>query len=385
MCGGRGGAALVLALVACVLVPPQAGHAYGRATATGDQWLQPATDWDLVDDALTVAEGAVAALGLRIEHMYEDVYVGLAMVVDQLRLEIRRVQPALENAIKVARKSPPNKRPSYAKATRMLNRTRVVFNLALDIYQRGVPAYLGTLTRETAAGLFPIMRLGKWAFDFPPTRVSAALMEPPVPYKEFLEDFSDNCLSEVSRARKPEECKISKLCWDKMTDPFTDGYWLTHEIFYALIAYSSPCRHQFEHLLLRVNGQRDMRAFLRRTCSNIFRDATLESRHGVPEGYQDLFIEQVGFCGLAGFPEFYRPEWIRAIRSWQRSDGCFQGAFLDGVDPYKDFTTKKPGRTKRAEKILADRCRPHKTVLGAIAMATGLKYLVNLNNLTDTA
>lgn len=80
-CGGRGArAVLVLSLVACVLVPPQAGQADGRA-ATGDQWLPPATDWDLVDDALSVAEGSVAALGQRIEHLYEDIYIGLAMVV----------------------------------------------------------------------------------------------------------------------------------------------------------------------------------------------------------------------------------------------------------------------------------------------------------------
>lgn len=265
----------------------------------------------------------------------------------------------------------------------MLNRTRELFKVALDIYQRGAPAFLDTLTTESAAGLFPLMRLGNWAFDFPPSRLSVALMEAPVPSKGFLEDFSDLCILELSTPRVPEECNISTRCANQMTDPFTDGYWLTHEIFYALIAYASPCRHQLEQLL-SADGQKDIRTFLRRTCSNIFRDATFESSRGVPEMFQDLFIEQVGFCGLAGFPEFYRPEWIRAIRSWQRTDGCFTDALEVIEDPSTTFK-RKPGRTKREEKILEDRCRPHKTVLGAIAMSTGLKYLVNANNLTATA
>lgn len=38
-------------------------------------------DWDLVDTALTVAERSIAAIGARAENLYEDIIIGLAMVI----------------------------------------------------------------------------------------------------------------------------------------------------------------------------------------------------------------------------------------------------------------------------------------------------------------
>ncbi|KAL3185270.1 hypothetical protein MRX96_031129 [Rhipicephalus microplus] len=75
----------------------------------------------------------------------------------------------------------------------------------------------------------------------------------------------------------------------------------------------------------------------------------------------------LGLYALAGFPEFYKPERIRAIRSWQRGDGCFNDSLEIVGDPLTTFK-RKPARTKRAEIRLEDRCGPHKTILGAIAM-----------------
>ncbi|XP_049270206.1 UPF0764 protein C16orf89 homolog [Rhipicephalus sanguineus] len=409
--------------------------------AAEEKWSTArATDWDLVDDALSVAEGSVTALGNRIEYLYEDIYIGLAMVVDQLRLEVRRFQPALESALRAARQLRAQSREaqfSLTKAAAALNRTRELFKLSLDIYQRGAALFLDTLTMESAAALLPIIRLGNWAFDFPPSRVSSDFMKVPRSSEEFLEDFSDFCILELSTPRKPEECRISSKCFDLMTDPYRDGYWLTHELFYALIAYVSPCRQRLQELL-RDHREMNIKTFLHQTCSNIYRDAIFESKQGLSELFQDLFIEQVnilkvfrengsglnftvemmkdgalqfldlqtvflaslictvvvffslslsllvGFCGLAGFPEFYKPEWIRAIRSWQRADGCFTDSLEIVDDPLTTFK-RKPARTKRAEIRLEDRCRPHKTILGAIAMSAGLKYLINSNNLTISA
>ncbi|XP_075747227.1 UPF0764 protein C16orf89 homolog [Rhipicephalus microplus] len=371
----------VAAVLACSLSAPPGARAL---VAAEEKWSTArATDWDLVDDALSVAEGSVTALGNRLEYLYEDIYIGLAMVVDQLRLEVRRFQPALESALRAARQSRAQSKEaqhSLTKAATALNRTRELFKLSLDIYQRGAPLFLDTLTVESAAALLPIIRLGNWAFDFPPSRVNADFMKIPLGSEGFLEDFSDFCILEVSTPRKPEDCRISSQCFDLMTDPYTDGYWLTHEVFYTLIAYVSPCRQRLQELL-RDHREMNIITFLHQTCSNIYRDALFESKQGLTERFQDLFIEQVGFCGLAGFPEFYKPEWIRAIRSWQREDGCFSDSLEIVDDPLTTFK-RKPARTKRAEIRLQDRCRPHKTILGAIAMSAGLKYLINSHNLT---
>ncbi|KAL1437041.1 hypothetical protein MTO96_049049 [Rhipicephalus appendiculatus] len=95
---------------------------------------------------------------------------------------------------------------------------------------------------ESAAALLPIIRLGNWAFDFPPSGVNPDYMKIPLASEGFLEDFSDFCILELSTPRKPEDCRISSKCFDLMTDPYTDGYWLTHEVFYTLIAYVVSAR-----------------------------------------------------------------------------------------------------------------------------------------------
>ncbi|KAL3221736.1 hypothetical protein MRX96_029219 [Rhipicephalus microplus] len=354
---------VVAAVLACSLSAPLGARAL---VAAEEKWSTArATDWDLVDDALSVAEGSVTALGNRLEYLYEDIYIGLAMVVDQLRLEVRRFQPALESALRAARQSRAQSKEaqhSLTKAATALNRTRELFKLSLDIYQRGAPLFLipspWSQPQDTAKRgyfssqlCFPFIRLGNWAFDFSPSRVNTDFMKIPLGSEGFLEDFSDFCILEVSTPRKPEDCRISSQCFDLMTDPYTDGYWLTHEVFYTLIAYVSPCRQRLQELL-RDHREMNIITFLHQTCSNIYRDALFESKQGLTERFQDLFIEQgkfhllhlfftylkfrqyvLGFCGLAGFPEFYKPEWIRAIRSWQREDGCFSDSLEIVDDP----------------------------------------------------
>ncbi|KAL1437040.1 hypothetical protein MTO96_049048 [Rhipicephalus appendiculatus] len=62
-----------LLAVAAVLACSISARLGARAVVAADErWSTArATDWDLVDDALSVAEGSVTALGNRIEYLYE--------------------------------------------------------------------------------------------------------------------------------------------------------------------------------------------------------------------------------------------------------------------------------------------------------------------------
>ncbi|KAM7301636.1 UPF0764 protein C16orf89 isoform X2 [Ixodes scapularis] len=225
-----------------------------------------------------------------------------------------------------------------------------------------------------AFSLLQNMNFASWSFDFPELHVNNSLVTSPGRERTFSEAFSDSCVYQLTRTRSPDECKISNPCFDFMTQPHTSHYWLTHQVFYTLIGIKSECRDRLLSLLAEHQG--GLKSFLIKTCSNVMRDALNAKDEGFPETLQDLFIEQIGFCGMAGFPEFYRPDWIRTIQSWEREDGCFSDH--RDWDPQRAFENHFPLlRNKRSEIFLKDDCRFHKTILGAITMTTGLKFLLS--------
>ncbi|KAJ1097826.1 hypothetical protein NDU88_002942 [Pleurodeles waltl] len=45
---------------------------------------------------------------------------------------------------------------------------------------------------------------------------------------------------------------------------------------------------------------------------------------GYPFGQQDLFMENIMFCGMCGFSDFLKSKWLKKILAWQDLEtGCF--------------------------------------------------------------
>ncbi|CAN7996864.1 unnamed protein product [Ixodes hexagonus] len=326
-------------------------------------------DWDLIDTALDVAERSIAAIAKRRQYLYDDIFVGLTMTMDQLGLTIHLLETSQPDQAAIGSRS----LPGDDRWGETLQRSKALANATAGLHNWGIVMLQSVADPQHMMGMLPLVRPGSWSFDFSDMRTNSSLVTPPRDLRPFSEDFSDSCIYKLTQTRSPEKCAISDACFKVMTNPYTTGYWLTHEVFYVLIGIMSQCRGRLLSLLAEHRG--GVKNFLIETCSNIMRDVLIATQHGYPERLQDLFIEQIGFCGLAGFPEFYQPEWIRRIRSWERKDGCFSDHRTWGLQ--NSFESKwSLLRNKRSEIFLKDDCRFHKTILGAITMTTGLKFLL---------
>ncbi|XP_029827802.2 UPF0764 protein C16orf89 isoform X2 [Ixodes scapularis] len=327
-------------------------------------------NWELVDTALSVAERSIAAIGQRRQYLFDDVFLGLRMVMDQLQIVVHRLETSHPEEDAVGSRSS----PESVLWRRALVRSKALVNATSELFDWGIVRYQKVQDPLHMKVMLPLVRPGSWSFDFPELHVNNSLVTSPGRERTFSEAFSDSCVYQLTRTRTPDECKISNPCFDFMTQPHTSHYWLTHQVFYTLIGIKSECRDRLLSLLAEHQG--GLKSFLIKTCSNVMRDALNAKDEGFPETLQDLFIEQIGFCGMAGFPDFYRPDWIRTIQSWEREDGCFSDH--RDWDPQRAFENHFPLlRNKRSEIFLKDDCRFHKTILGAITMTTGLKFLLS--------
>ena len=78
---------------------------------------------------------------------------------------------------------------------------------------------------------------------------------------------------------------------------------------------------------------------------------------------QDLFMENVLFCGYLGFVEFLKNSlWNKSILNWQtQQSGCYQ------VDILKINHNLAP--KKRRDTIVGNRCSLHKTSIAIAAIS----------------
>ncbi len=100
---------------------------------------------------------------------------------------------------------------------------------------------------------------------------------------------------------------------------------------------------------------------------------------------------KVGFCGYLGYTNFFREDWLQAILSWQSKSGL--GCFIKNVNSPVGIVThdipikkledcNKNGEIQDPES--KDKCLPHFTAVGLIALSAHWDYLLDLNsNLQD--
>ncbi|KAL3310916.1 hypothetical protein Ciccas_010511 [Cichlidogyrus casuarinus] len=113
----------------------------------------------------------------------------------------------------------------------------------------------------------------------------------------------------------------------------------------------------------------------------IYNDAEKYASTGsvIPE-LHDLFMEQIGLCGEAGYTEMARSDWLSMILSWQDSSGCFKQMQSELMNQ-QNFDPKKYGNfRKRAETRIITRqgnhCLAHRTSVALSALSVYLRALV---------
>ncbi|CAI5792335.1 Chromosome 16 open reading frame 89 [Podarcis lilfordi] len=178
-------------------------------------------------------------------------------------------------------------------------------------------------------------------------------------------DTSDSCISILlGSGAGGTPCLVPDNCRSIMIKTHCSGYGLSHQLFYFLFAEMKGCsdplfhnaqyyKSVFCHLMMQINVEAEKQALLG------------------TEG--DLFTENILFCGLAGFSDFYKPRWLDIILNWQKRErGCFW--MFDSSSPVSEDHHKEARRVKRTEKILEGECASHNTAVAVGAIGGFLHY-----------
>nr|KAF6439895.1 hypothetical protein HJG63_001714 [Rousettus aegyptiacus] len=93
---------------------------------------------------------------------------------------------------------------------------------------------------------------------------------------------------------------------------------------------------------------------------------------------RDIFMENILFCGIGGFSDFYKLRWLEAILSWQKpQEGCFGRPDAEDEELSKAIQHQQHHlrRVKRREKLFADGCSSHNTAM-AVGALGGFLYIL---------
>ncbi|RWS23345.1 UPF0764 protein C16orf89-like isoform X2, partial [Leptotrombidium deliense] len=98
-------------------------------------------------------------------------------------------------------------------------------------------------------------------------------------------------------------------------------------------------------------------------CANMLHEMQLIAANNYEDKYQDLFMEQMTFCGLLGYKEFVsNSEWRSRVLDWQ-FEGCYRNV-----------------QEKRRESMInSRRCLNHKTSMGIGALVANIRFLVDVS------
>ncbi|XP_051569865.1 UPF0764 protein C16orf89 homolog [Myxocyprinus asiaticus] len=191
------------------------------------------------------------------------------------------------------------------------------------------------------------------------------------------EHLSDKCMTLLLGTWKDNgtPCIITKSCRDIMTQFGCLHYFLSHHLLYFMIGSMKGCSRMFKGDMrlscINITVEHYQRIY------NIMKSNQDIFRNGLPGQMQDIFIENILLCGLVGFSDFYKLDWIQSVLLWQYQEvGCFgkeedlKHLFIYLLDvPHK--------RVKKREKTLKDGCSSHITGVAVSALGGFLNYYLS--------
>ncbi|XP_068945907.1 UPF0764 protein C16orf89 homolog, partial [Petaurus breviceps papuanus] len=185
----------------------------------------------------------------------------------------------------------------------------------------------------------------------------------------FSEELSDSCMTLLLGTKKEglQPCTVTDLCRELMTKPDCTGYALSHQLLYFLFAKMKGCS---DGLFLQSKYYMDV------LCANMMALNLKTEEVGFPFLSQDLFLENIMFCGLSGYSDFYKPRWLQAILTWQQpKKGCFGKPYDNRKHLPRVVKDQQQSlrRVKRREKGFPDGCSSHNTAV-AVAALGGFLY-----------
>ncbi|XP_048188368.1 UPF0764 protein C16orf89 homolog [Perognathus longimembris pacificus] len=332
----RSGLLLLLLLLALPLRPftlPQPDTSQGKAAMAG-----------LILSAL---ERATLFLQKRLPGVNLDAVVGFQVLEEQLR------------GVQDTWAADPLLRPLSLRAGQLAAKLTPLLGKAIVYLKQSDPTYL----REFQPSIQP----GFWKLPHAWTRTNASLVYTWLdPHDSFSEDSSDLCLVQLlgTGSDQSKPCVLSDFCRALMTKAGRSGYSLSHQLLFFLWARMKGCvKSLFRHSQLYISI----------FCANMMVLNQRAEATGYAYPTQDLFMENIMFCGIAGFSDFFKLRWLEAILSWQRQqEGCF------GKPDTKDETPRHAlRRVRRREKLFTDGCSCHNTATAVGALGGFLFFLAS--------
>ncbi|EUB62713.1 UPF0764 protein C16orf89 -like protein [Echinococcus granulosus] len=196
------------------------------------------------------------------------------------------------------------------------------------------------------------------------------------------EVLSDHCLLEFTQHDSHPQCAISRECFANMNADNHTSYSLTHQILYYLVGIGARCDLQLIDLAGAEPHVESVEQKMAQFCAKIDSEARTLAKNDFPKEARDLFMEQVGMCGVAGFTQIARPEWLDRIVTWQNPhSGCYHRFRGENFDP-ENFNPLRYGNyRKRSEswmrggKSAEEACFSHRTAVALIALAAFARRL----------
>uniref|UniRef100_A0A8C5N4Z6 UPF0764 protein C16orf89 homolog n=1 Tax=Gouania willdenowi TaxID=441366 RepID=A0A8C5N4Z6_GOUWI len=299
---------------------------------------------EVIDDLLGSLSRGVTFLEQQHAHINLDGAVGYVML-----------QAELKEAVRTWPHSDPLSWAQRTSTVALLRRLDQSLEKAIAALKENDPKYY----REFE----PLL---SWSFWLIPQRWGPT--DPSLVYSSTLssecydEQLSDKCLTLLLGTWKMNgtPCIVTKPCRDTMTRFGCPHYSLSHQLLYFMIGNMNGCSEMLKGDTRASRVNISELHYQQIYCSNMMKTNQDVVRHGLSEQTLDIFIENILICGLAGFSDFYKSDWLQHILRLQDAEvGCF-GRDRDQTEPHH--------RVKRREKILPDGCSSHMTAVAVGAL-----------------
>ncbi|XP_029363403.1 UPF0764 protein C16orf89 homolog isoform X1 [Echeneis naucrates] len=325
---------------------------------------------EVIDDILGSLSRGAAFLERQHEHINLDGVVGFLML-----------QAELKEAIRTWPHTDPVSWAQRTSAVALVRRLDQSFDKATNALQQNDPNYY----REFE----PLL---SWTFWLIPQKWSStdpSLVYPSTMTTEcYNEQLSDKCLTLLLGTWKMNgtPCIVTKPCRDTMTRFGCPHYSLSHQLLYFMIGKMKGCTNLLKGDTRASRANMTEQNYQKIFCSNMMKTNQDIIRDGLTEQTVDIFIENILICGLAGFSDFYKADWLQHILRLQDEEvGCFGrdksimsqiigDELLEQLQPHR--------RVKRREKILPDGCSSHMTAVAVGALGGYLNYYLAEQDIT---
>ncbi|XP_019745486.1 UPF0764 protein C16orf89 homolog [Hippocampus comes] len=325
---------------------------------------------EVIDDVLGSLSKGAAFLERQHQHINLDGVVGFLML-----------QAELKEAVRTWPHSDPVSWAQRTAAVELVKHLDSSFDNAVAALRHNDPKYYQEFE--------PLLSWKFWQVRRERSSTDASLVYAATTASEcYDEQLSDKCLTLLlgTWKQKGTPCIVTKPCRDTMTQFGCPHYSLSHQLLYFIIGKLKGCSNLLKGDTRASRANMTERSYQKIFCSNMMKTNQDIIADGLSQQTADIFIENILICGLAGFSDFYKADWLQHILRLQDVElGCFGrdrsiisqwigDELLEQLQPHH--------RVKRREKILPDGCSSHMTAVAVGALGGYLNFYLTEQDIT---